>query len=794
MAKKATPRKAAPKKKKVQKKKKNAKGSSLKRILKFSLMGVALLVVAAFLLFGSVYIGLFGSLPSKEDLLGIKQDNASVVYSKDGILLGKYFVQNRSQVAFGEIPKIVIDALVATEDNRFFYHEGIDFYSIPRVVIKTMILGDKSGGGGSTISQQLVKNTYGRENFGSLSMPVNKLKENITALQVEELYSKEEIITLYFNTVSFGENVFGLKAASQRYFSKLPQDLRVEEAATLVGMLKANTSYNPRLHPEASKERRNTVLALMVQGGFLDVEDFEKIKGQEIKLKYHNVVGSQGIAPYLRDQLVPELKEILSNTRRADGKSYNLYTDGLRIELTIDGQLQRLAEKAVEDHMSKLQTQFETHWKGRNPWENHPDFLWNEAKKSRRYERLKNQGKSESEINTVFNTKTQVSCFTHDGYKVKEMSPLDSIAYHQMFLQAGFIAMDAHSGEILAYVGGVDHSQFPYDHVYAKRQVGSVFKPFVYTAALESGMSPCDYIENEPIIFSNYDNWSPQNADGKYGGYYSMKGGLTKSVNTIAARLIAETGPKEVINVAERFGVEGKIPEVPSIALGVANLSLRDMVPAYAPFVNGGKTVKPVFIHRILTSNGTVLYESSPSDVKQVVETNIAMQLREMLESVADSGTARSLRYRYGLRSPLGGKTGTTQNNADGWFVGFSPNIVFGAWVGGESSTVRFRSTALGQGAATALPIVGNWLHAIEKKAALKKKLGTRFPQPDANQLALLDCPIFVDEIPNSGLFDDLFQKDEAKREKRKKEKEKKKAESDSDGWMKKLLKKFKKK
>lgn len=792
MAKKAQPKKKTSTTKPKAKKKSSPKKSPLRRVFKALFLLGVLGALSAFLLFGAVYIGLFGKLPSKEDLLGIKQDNASVVYSKDGKLLGKYFVQNRSQIAFGEIPDVVIDALVATEDSRFFYHEGIDFYSIPRVVIKTVILGDKSGGGGSTISQQLVKNIYGRENFGSLSMPVNKLKENIIALKIEEIYSKEEIITLYFNTVSFGENVYGIKVASQRYFSKLPNELSTPEAATLVGMLKANTSYNPRLNPKDSKKRRNTVMSLMVESGSLDKSDYDSFKGEDIKLKYRNVVGSQGIAPYLRNQLQPEIKAILSDLKKEDGSSYNLFTDGLRIELTLNGELQELAEKAVKANMKKLQAQFDKHWAGKSPWGN-DNYLWKTAKKSVRYKRLAEQGHSEIEIKTIFNLQTQLYRYTYDGLELTKMSPIDSVAYHQMILQAGFFAMSPHTGEVVAYVGGIDHNMFPYDHIYAQRQVGSVFKPFVYTSALQIGFKPCDFIENEPIIFSNYDNWSPKNAGGKESGFYSVKGGLAKSVNTIAARLIAETGPEAVIETARNFGIEGDIPEVPSIALGVANLSLREMVNAYSPFVNDGYRISPQFIHRITTNEGIEIYKAKTVKKERVADAELMGMMREMLELVVDSGTARSMRTRYGVKTPLAGKTGTTQNNADGWFIGFTPNLVFGAWVGGESNIVRFRSTALGQGAATALPIVGTWLREIEKSKNAKDILGRRFNVPDDNLDKAFDCPIYSETKPKVRFLEGLFNEKVEGGDKMDVKNTEKQEDDNEDGWMKRFLKKIKK-
>lgn len=778
------------------KKKKKSKKSPGKRVLRILIYAVLLLILGLFALFGSVYIGLFGPLPSADDLRSIRNDNASEVIGTDGGFLGKYFIQNRSSVAYDQIPQVAINALVATEDSRFFEHNGIDFYSIPRVVIKTIVLGDHSGGGGSTISQQLIKNLFGRKNYGALSMPVNKLKENITALKLEEVYSKEEIITLYLNTVSFGENVYGIKAASRRFFNKLPKELKPEEAATLIGMLKANTSYNPRLHPEESRTRRNTVLALMSENGTIDKEKLPALLARPLKLNYQKHIGQFGAAPYLQAMLEPEIVKILKDTRRADGEPYNLFTDGLSIELTIDSKLQEMAVESVRKNMQRLQKVFDAHWKSSKPWGKDESFLWKEAQKSNRYKQLKAAGKSEKEIHKIFNTKTRLHRFTYEGLEVAEMTPLDSVAYHQMILQAGFLAMNSHNGNVLAYVGGVDFGFFPYDHIYARRQVGSTFKPFVYATALQYGIEPCDYIPNEPIIFSNYDDWSPENADGKYGGYYSVKGGLTYSVNTIAARLIAETGPDAVRNLAMHAGIESDIPSGPSIALGVADLSLHEMVQAYSVFGNQGLRVEPRFIKKITAPDGTLLYESKPEKPVEALDKETANKIRAMMELVVDSGTARRIRSTYNLQIPLAGKTGTTQNNADGWFMSISPDVICGAWVGGQSPVVRFRSTALGQGAATALPIVATWLKDVSTDPKERKILGNEFPLLSGQSLLDMNCPLYI-ESKTDNFLDNLFDKDrrdqrrEVREEARKRETENK---DDNGGWFKNLLDKLKKK
>lgn len=760
----------------------------------FKLALLALLGITLFLfaLFGAVSIGLFGPIPDKEELSKIEQANAAEVYSSDGVLLGKYFIQNRSSVGFNEIPPIVIDALVATEDSRFFEHEGIDFYSIPRVVIRSLILGDRSGGGASTISQQLVKNLYGRRDHGALSMLVNKLKENITALKLEEIYDKEEIVTLYLNTVSFGENVYGIKAAARRFFDKTPSELQVVEAATLIGMLKANTSYNPRLYPEASLRRRNVVLALMVQEGSIQPDDLHVLQSKPLELNYRRIEGQYGHAPYLLASLKKDLESILRESDRGDGKPFDLYTDGLVIELTLDSRLQAIAEKAVKGRMKVLQRTFDEHWSGQKPWGNDDSFLWQEAEKSVRYKRMKAAGRSNEEIRKVFSTHQEIPVFTYSGYEPRRITPLDSIAYHQMLLQAGFMAMDIKSGEVLAYVGGIDFGHFPYDHVLSKRQVGSTFKPFVYATALEQGIDPCDYVQNERIIFSNYEDWSPVNSNGRYGGYYTVKGGLAHSVNTVAARLIAETGPEEVRKLAVRMGIESDLPNVPSIALGVADLSLSEMVPAYAAFANGGIRVEPSYIKTIKTFEGDIIYETSQSRKERVLEEDIAENMRRMLELVADSGTARSLHTKYGIRADVGGKTGTSQENTDGWFMAVTPNLVCGAWVGGESPLVRFRSTRLGQGAATALPIVGEFLHHAERRSETTLKIGVRFPAISAASQMDFYCPLYV-ENRTEYFFDNLFDEDSRRERRRLRKSIKEEEEDQREGWMKRLIDKLKK-
>jgi penicillin-binding protein 1A len=629
-------------------------------------------------------------------------------------------------------------------------------------------------------------------------MPVNKLKENVTALKLEDVYTKEEIITLYLNTVSFGENVFGIKAASQRYFSRLPAELLVSEAAVLIGMLKANTSYNPRLYPEASMQRRNTVLALMVKEGFLEADEFNKLTEIPIALRYRKLDGREAPARYFHRFAEMEVLEILEEI----GSGHDLYRDGLVIKTTLNATLQSHAENAVHDQMKKLQIAFDKHWTGRYPWGSDQDFLWKNARRSRRYKRMESRGASGDEIRAAFMTKTTLLRYTPHGMEQVEMTPLDSVAYHQMILQAGFTALDPLTGELLAYVGGIDFNHFPYDHVRSARQSGSTFKPFVYAAAIDAGFSPCDYIENERIIFSGYDDWSPENAGGEYGGYYSVRGGLANSVNTVAARLIAETGPEAVISMARSAGITSDLPKGPAISLGVADISLMELTSAYAVFANGGRRIEPVFIRSIATAEGEVIYEAPHLEPVQTIDRETALTTMYMMQAVVDSGTARSIRSLYGVRMPLAGKTGTTQNNADGWFIAASPGIVCGAWVGGESPLVRFRSTSLGQGARTALPIVGSFLRNAETDNATAALFRKNFPEVSAQIRLDSYCPMYRDKM-GMRLFESLFdgeareEKRELRQEAREEQRRKRREpddEKNKDGWIRRLFDKLKKK
>ncbi len=714
----------------------------------------ALTSMALFVLF--VYLGLFGSLPTYHELSKIKQNSASEVYSIDGELMGRYYIQNRITIDNKNISKYVKQALVATEDSRFFEHEGVDFTSLGRVIVKSILLGDKSQGGGSTISQQLAKNLYPRKRLSFLTLPVGKTKEIFTAGRLEKIYTKEEILTLYLNTVPFGENIYGIETASQRFFSKRSINLNPAESAILVGMLAANTRYNPHRNPELSRKRRDIVLNRMYKHGDLTSDQVKKYSANPVKIHYRKIDRNTGIAPYFRSRIRTKIETIL---KKEYGDEFNLTADGLKITTTINSKLQKYADEAVHMQMKRLQQVFNNHWKGREPWENLPDIYINELKNSARYKRQKTSGKSVKEIMKEMEKSVSMKIFTYDGEKSVTMSPVDSVKYYLKLLNVGFIAINPQNGHILAWVGGIDHKTFQYDHVTSRRQVGSTFKPFVYTAAMIDGMEPDTYISNERRIYEPYKNWSPENHDGEYAGYYSLKGGLVNSVNTISAEVIIRIGVDDVIDLAEDMGITSPIPEVPSIALGSAEISLLEMVRAYATFPNYGKPVETVDILKIEDRRGNVLWEQEQSvEEEQIYDDRVAFSIIDMLRGVVERGTGKGLRTTFGLRSDMGGKTGTTQNNSDGWFIGFTPSLVAGAWVGNDNPTIRFRSTYLGQGAHTALPIFARFMQKTERNPEFYEFTARSF-YPLPYDLAIqLSAPDYSEEDPDQNLFERVFE------------------------------------
>ena len=696
----------------------------------------------------AVYWGAFGDLPSKDDLKKINTRVASEVYTADGKLIGKYYLENRIFVDIDSISPHVIHALVATEDERFFKHKGVDFRSLSRVLFKTILMG-KNTGGGSTISQQLIKNIFKRKSYGFLTIPVIKFKEIFISRRLEKVYSKDELLELYLNTVPFGNRIFGIEVAANRYFGKHAANLKVEEAALLVGMLKGTGAYSPIRHPKKAIKRRNVVLHQLERNGYLTPEQMAKLKDKPLDIRYHKEGSNEGEATYFREQLRRDVDALLKQFDKEDGTTYNLYTDGLKIYTTIDSRIQRYAEKAVAIHLSKLQKIFNKHWrKRRKPWKKSKAIL-PFMKQSERYKRLKQAGWTKDHIFSSFLDSTQMQIFTWQGVRDTLISPKDSIVHYLSLLNTGVLALDVQSGAVKAWVGGIDFHHLKYDHVKAKRQVGSTFKPVVYAAVLRAGRRPCEYISNDSLTIVDDDKlWTPNNAEGHYGGYYSMSGALAHSVNVAAVRMVQEAGIAPVISLAHTNGFKSVIPKVPSIALGSMDGSLEDLVTLYSTFARKGQVKAPFYLTRIETAEGDTLIQfDQKKNFVQGLKPSISALMTNMLEMVVDSGTARRLHTRYNLPKGIAGKTGTTQGQSDGWFIGYTPRLALGVWVGGEIPSVRFRSLALGQGANTALPIWGLTMKQIVNDKSLRKYHPRPFPPLPDSLAQMLNCPSFVESL-----------------------------------------------
>lgn len=703
--------------------------------------------------------GTFGDLPTFEELENPNSSLASEVYSVDLVVLGKYFYQNRSNTHYRELSPNIINALKATEDIRYEEHSGVDIRGLFRVLVKTVIFRQSNAGGGSTITQQLAKNLFHEKPATKWQRIIQKFQEWIIAVKLERNYTKQEIMAMYLNTVEFGSNAFGIKSASQIFFNKIPAKLNVQESAMLVGLLKAPTLYSPVRNPNNALNRRNTVLSQMRKYDMLSTTEFDSIKKIPIRLKFKAEEHSSGLATYYREGLRLELIKWCKETTKADGTHYNLYRDGLKIYSTIDSRMQRYAEEAVKEHLSELQKTFFDHWKGRVPWADQPQIISDAMKHSQRYRDLKDAGKTEDEIKKIFETKIAMTLFTWKGETDTMLSPLDSIKYAKMFLQTGFMSMDPHSGHVKAWVGGVDYRYFQYDHVKdGKRQVGSTFKPFLYTVAMEEGYSPCYKVPNVQITFNleTGDTWTPKNADGKYGGMLTLKEALAESVNCISAYLIKQFGAKAMVEMARKMGITSPIDPVPAICLGTPDVSVFEMVGAYSTFANKGVWTQPIYMTRIEDKNGVVLKEFIPQK-KEAISEETAYLMLNLLQGVVQIGTGMRLRgSKYNLDNPIAGKTGTTQDQSDGWFMGITPDLVSGVWVGCEDRSVHFRSLNLGQGANTALPIWGLYMKKIYADPTLKISKND-FEKPVTRLSVELDCSKYNNPADNSNTNDQGF-------------------------------------
>ena len=692
-----------------------------------------MLVLGGFISVSLVFLlaswGVFGTLPTFEELENPEKNLATEVISSDGITLGKYAFKNRTPVGFKDLPDNLVHALIATEDERFYEHSGIDFRGLARAIVK---LG--KGGGASTITQQLAKNLFNKGGSSStLKRLTQKVKEYIVATKLERQYTKNEIIAMYLNTQGFLFNAIGIRSASRIYFGKEPKDLDVQESAILVAMLKNPRQFNPNreISKKKSLTRRNVVFAQMAKNEFISQEEKDSLQILPLKINFTPESHNDGLATYFREYLRGYLKKWVKNNPKPNGESYNINRDGLKIYVTLDSRMQQYAQEAVQEHMANLQSYF---FKEQQKNETAPfydleeeqiDGIYNRARKrSDRYRRMKKNGYSVKQIDSAFNASTDMRVFSWNNQREVDtiMSPNDSITYYKSILRSGLLSIEPQTGHIKAWVGGINHKYFKYDHVeQGKRQVGSTFKPFVYATAINQlGLSPCEKFSNTPYTipkgrFGIPKAWTPKNSGEKYGGEISLKAALAKSINVISARLIDMVTPENVVRLAKSAGIESRVPKSPSIALGSVELSLMEMTGAYATFANKGMRVEPNMLLRIEDKNGTVLADFTP-ETKEVLSEESAYVVLELLKGVTTAGSGVRLRtsahyykdiitgFPYKFTNPIAGKTGTTQNHTDGWFMGVVPNLATGVWTGGEDRAVHFENIAEGQGATMSLP------------------------------------------------------------------------------------------
>ncbi len=708
--------------------------------------------------------GPFEDLPTSQVLENPKNSLASEVYSIDGVLLGKFYIQDRSNVEFEDIPQHLIDALVATEDCRFYEHCGIDFYGLATAAYRTL---KGSPSGASTISQQLAKNLLHERSRNIVQRIIQKLQEWVIAVGLERNYTKEEILRMYFNTVHLSSDIYGIKSAANTFFNVEPNELNIEQGAVLIGMLKGSTKFNPKRNPELSKKRRNVVLGQMERYEYISKAELDSIQDLDLELDYLKLDHNEGLATYFREQVKKDIKAWAEKNQKVDGSKYDIYTDGLKIYTTIHSKMQRYAEEAALMHMEKLQKDFDKHWKDRDPWEDKSfgddKFMERAIRQSERYRVMKKDNKSQSEIDESFDTPTKMKIFSYKGDIDTVLTPLDSIKYYKKLLRTAFMAVDPNTGHVLAWVGGVNHRHFKFDGVNATNQVGSTFKPFVYTLAIQNGWSPCQKLKNMPITFHRGEfgipkPWSPRGSTKLDGQLLSLQKALANSLNWITARLLKEVGgPNPVVDLVKEMGIVSLLDPVPAICLGVPDISLKEMVGAYTAYGNQGVNVKPMYITRIDDKNDHTLQRFAPEE-KEVLSEQTAYVMLKLMEGVTTYGTGTRLRSKYGLKGRIAGKTGTTNNNSDGWFMGIVPNLVGGVWTGGDEKVIRFRSTSLGQGANMALPIWAEFMKKVQADGTLGISADDKFERPSRLNIEI-DCSKYdtpLDDILENP--DDPFQ------------------------------------
>ncbi len=746
-------------------------------VIKWLWTGFAAFTVILIIFFILVYNGVIGYMPPVEELKNPQDKFASIIYTADGKEMGRYFrgTGNRVYADFDEISPNVIDALIATEDVRFERHSGIDAKAVSRAVFKTVLMGNKSAGGGSTITQQLAKQLYTPPSSGLLGRAMQKPIEWMIAIKLERFYSKEEIIKMYLNQFDFLYNAVGIKSAAKVYFDTTADKLNIEQAALLVGMVKNPSYFNPVRHPERALARRNVVLEQMYKADFITKEQLDSLCALPLDLDFHRIDHKEGIAPYMREELrrmltahKPERSKYPSwDTQRytddsiawatnplfgwidknpkADGSKYDIYNDGLRIYTTIDSRMQQYAEEAVGEHMRNLQKAFSREKRGSRtaPYTSNPaelssetraKLIANAVRQSERRRVAKVAGKSDAEITAEFNTPVEMTVFSYSGPVDTVMTPLDSILYTKSFLRTGFMSMDPTTGHVKAYVGGPDFRFFQYDMVSTgRRQIGSTIKPFLYTYAMESGFTPCSEMLNEQPVFmdENGREWAPRNSGrSRIGENVDLRWALTNSNNWISARLMAQLSPAELVKRMHSYGITNSLPAVMSLCLGPCEVSVKEMVTAYSAFANHGMRTDPIFVTSIADNNGNVISDFTPVQTEVITDKGY-WRILSILLNVVDGGTGNRLRRApFNITAQMGGKTGTTNFNADGWFMGFTPDLVSGVWVGGEERYIHFNSMAEGQGASMALPIYGRYISKVYADKTLPYRQDTRFNFP----------------------------------------------------------------
>ncbi|PRY91410.1 transglycosylase domain-containing protein [Marinilabilia salmonicolor] len=739
-------------------------------------------VVFVVLLFFLISKGALGFMPSFEELENPKSNLATILYSSDQEVLGKFFHENRTNVNYNDLNPNVINALIATEDIRFYKHSGIDSRGLARVLFRTILMGEKSSGGGSTITQQLAKLLFHDPASNLWQRSLQKLKEWVIAVKLERSYTKPEILTMYLNKAPFIYGAYGIESAAHTFFSKPMDSIRVEEAATLIGMLQNPSLYNPLRRPDITQNRRNIVLSQMQKASHITPEEFDSLKTLPLNIRFQRDDHIHGLAPYFREHLrlklsaeKPERENYASwqeqqfiedsiawledplfgwtnKNLKADGTKYNIYSDGLKIYTTIDSRLQTYAENAVKQHIGEeIQPLFfkEKEGRSRAPFtskitqEQYENIIDRAMRNSDRYRNLKNAGFSTDSIRQAFEEPVEMEVFSWQGNIDTVMSPLDSIHYYKSFLRASLLSMDPQSGHVKAYIGGPNYQHFKYDMVsQGKRQVGSTIKPFVYTLAMQEGLTPCDMVPNIPQTFNliTGQTWTPRNSgSSRAGEMVSLKWGLANSNNNITAWILKQFNPQAVVNIIHDLGIQSPMDPVPSIVLGVPEFGLDEMVSGYCTYANKGVNVKPLLVTRIEDRYGNVVANFSPRK-EEVLSEETAYLMINLLEGVINQGTGRRLRFRYQFDAQIGGKTGTTQNHSDGWFMGVTPNLVTGVWVGGEDRDIHFDNIGMGQGANTALPIWALYMNKVYEDEEIPITQEDKFEEP-VNFNINLDCP-----------------------------------------------------